>query len=401
MNAERSGLMPPRTIFLTAGILAAATAGGLQTGPSPAAPKGWQYREFMISLWGGPTDRATAKAISEAHFNTVLCRLEELAFCREFGLKAILMDITPPMARALRSDPAVWGYILADEPTTDRFPALAEAVKAFAASDPAHPVYINLNWRVSPRTFVDLVRPQVLSFDEYLWWWKGDYFPLLEEYRELALQENLPLFGWVEANTGPDSETGPGSIYPSDNLAKLRFSVFTALAYGQKGIQWFVDRLIFDGPRLTRAGRDVAEINAELTKLGPVLLGLRSVAVNHYRPRPVPDDARLVPLHSWVQTATPEIVLGLFKDAAGVDYILAVNQKIDRAQDLALRFNRPLQGVDRLDKRTGVWGPLRVGDASALDAKPEWADIFPLRREGRSAVEIRLGPGDGELFRVR
>jgi len=390
--------MSLRTIFLAAGILAAASS---QNGPSPAAPRSWQYREFMISLWGGPTDRAKAKAIAEAGFNTVLCRLEELAFCREFGLKAILMDITPPMARALRSDPAVWGYILEDEPGTERFPALAEAVKAFAKSDPAHPVYFNLNWRVSPRTFVDLVRPQVLSFDEYLWWWQGDYFPMLEEYRELALQENLPLLGWVEANTGPDSETGGGKIYPPDNMAKLRFSVFTALAYGQKGIQWFVDPLIFDGNRLTRAGLDVAEINSELAKLGPVLLGLRSVAVNHYRPRPVPDDARLVPLHSWVQTATPEILLGLFKDAEGLDYILAVNQKIDGAQDLALRFNRPLQGVDRLDKRAGAWVPLHVGDASALDAKPEWAEIFPLRREGRLAVQFRLEPGDGELLRIR
>jgi hypothetical protein len=388
-------------IILSVGILVCCAVSGFDQTPAPAQKTGWQYREFMISLWGGPTDRAKAKAIAEAHFNTVMCRIDELAFCREFGLKAILFDVTPQMARVLRYDPAVWGYILQDEPETERFPDLAGLAEALRKADPSHPAYINLGWRVCPRTFVDVVRPQVLSYDEYYWWWQGDYFPMLEEYHDLAGREGLPLLCWVEANTGPDSETGKGLIYPPDNIRKLRFSVFTALAYGHKGIQWFVEPLIFTGNQLTRAGQDVAEINAELARLGPVLLGLRSTEVYHFHHRPVPDDTRLLPLHYWVQTATYEILLGMFKDAEGKDYLMAVNMKTDGAQSVALRFSRSLQGVDKFDKKAGAWEPMSVFDASTLDKRPEWEDLFPLRLQGRQAVEFTLPPGDGQLFRIR
>jgi hypothetical protein len=44
---------------------------------------------------------------------------------------------------------------------------------------------------------------------------------------------------------------------------------------------------------------------------------------------------------------------------------------------------------------------MSVFDASTLDKRPEWEDLFPLRLQGRQAVEFTLPPGDGQLFRIR
>jgi len=361
----------------------------------------WKLPEFMISYWGGPKDDAAAQAVVQAGFNTVMCKPDRLDLCRKHGLKAILFDATPELAGKLRDDTAVWGYCLQDEPLNERFPALADSAAAFRKADSNHPAYVNLGWKACPRTFVETVRPQVLSYDEYWWWWKGDYFPMLEEYRDVAQSAGIPLLCWVEANTGPDSEVGQGKVHPPDNLPRLRYSVYLPLAYGVKGIQWFVDRLIFNGAELTPSGKDVAVINAELKRLGPVLLGLRSLDVYHYCTEPVPKNTRMLPHHFWVQTATPETVIGTFKDADGGDCLMVVNRKVDKDQPVVLRFGRPVTGVERFDKQKGEWTKLDVVNAEQFDKREEWAKVFGLRRRGRVAVELTLAAGDGELLRVR
>ena len=357
--------------------------------------------EFMISFWGGPKDDASAEAIVQAGFNTVMCKPDKLDLCRRHGLKALLFDAKPELAAKLSDDKAVWGYCLQDEPSNERFSALAESAAAFRQADPKHPAYINLGWKACPRTFVDVVRPQVLSYDEYWWWWKGDYFPMLEEYRSVAQSVAIPLICWVEANAGPDSEVGPAKIHLNDNLARLRHSVYCPLAYGVQGIQWFVDRLIFNGSQLTPAGQDVAAINAELKHLGPVLLGLRSLDVYHVATPDVPKNTRRLPHHYWVQTATGDTILGTFKDAEGSDFLMVVNRKVDKEQPVVLRFGRPVTSVEKFDKQKGIWASLAVVNAEQFDQREEWAKLFALRRRGHLAVELTVSPGDGELLRIR
>ena len=183
--------------------------------------------EFLISFWGGPQDAAQAETIRRANFNTVMCRTPALPLCRLYNLKAILFDVTPQMALRLRSDPTVWGYALKDEPENHEFKQIAGQAEALRRADPDHPVYINLGWKADPQLFVKILRPQILSFDDYRWWWSNDFLPLLEEYRRISLAAGLPFLFWVEANTGPDSEMGPGLIYPADNMAPRGLFLWT------------------------------------------------------------------------------------------------------------------------------------------------------------------------------
>ena len=388
-------------VAIVPGILPARVSARLMAADAGPAASPWKMPEFMISFWGGPKDDASAEAVVLSGFNTVMCKSEKLDLCRRHGLKALLFDATPELAAKLREEKAVWGYCLQDEPSNERFPVLAESAAAFRRADPKHPVYINLGWKACPRTFVETIRPQVLSYDEYWWWWKGDYFPMLEEYRSVAQSVGIPLVCWVEANAGPDSEMGPAKIRLSDNLAKLRYSVYCPLAYGVQGIQWFVDRLIFNGNRLTPAGEDVAAINADLKRLGPILMRLRSLDVYHVAAPDVPKNTRRLPHHYWVQTATSDTILGTFKDAEDRDFLMVVNRKVDKEQPAVLRFGRPVTAVERLEKRTGNWVGLPLVNAEQFDKREEWAKLLALRRRGRLAVELTLSPGDGELLRIR
>ena len=356
--------------------------------------------EFLISFWGGPQDAAQAETIRRADFNTVMCRTSALPLCRLNNLKAILFDVTPQMALRLRSDPTVWGYALKDEPENHEFSELARQADALRRADPDHPVYINLGWKADPQLFVQILRPRVLSFDDYRWWWSNDFLPLLEEYRRISVAARLPFLFWVEANTGPDSEVGPGLIYPADNMARIRSSVYTALAYGAKGIQWFVDRLIFQGSSLTRAGMDVAEINSDLKRLGPILFRLHSHDVFHCSPTQVPAKARMLPSDHWIQTSFPEGILGLFKDSAGTDYVMAVNRGIKKYLEVSLRLGRRIKRAEILNKRSGLWEPLPLEQIPRVSDRPGGGPSSKFPETTQHEIRVTLDRGDGQLIRL-
>ncbi len=209
------------------------------TAALPSRAFGWEMNEFMISFWGGPRDEATAKAIADAHFNTVMCNAEMLELCRKYGLKAIVMDATPEMAAQLRVSPAVWGYYVKDEPAEEQFPDVGEKVAAFRRADPTHPAYVNLMAWMNLEQYLRIVRPDFLSYDYYQWWWGShNHFWRLEAHRQTALQAGIPLICWVEVNADQRWEHGEaGATYLPDNMQRIRQSVYTSLRQGNSMVQ--------------------------------------------------------------------------------------------------------------------------------------------------------------------
>ena len=404
-------------------MLKFATALLLVFGWTAPALADWTMSEFMISFWGGPGHTGqSGKACAQAGFNTVMCNADALDECRKHGLKAVLFGGSEVAAKR-RDDKAVWGYYLSDEPTNDRFPELARAAADLRRADPNHPFYVNLGWPAGPYAFVDTVKPQVLSYDQYWWWWKGGYFEMLEEYRSVAKRADIPLIVWVEANAGPENKSSSGHVYLADNLPRLRASVYTALAYGVKGIQWFASGHIFDGDTLTRSGKDVATINAELKRLGPTLMTLDSVEVWHTpgpalssdiaigHGEPVPTNTRAHTWRHWFHTKTPHVILGWLQDGKKNNFVVVVNRRVDKDQKVTLRFDqtaKPVDKVERFDKQTGKWMELSTLDAKKLDEQPEWGGgdtkttgfFRKFLQRGRLAVEVTVTAGDGELLRL-
>lgn len=356
----------------------------------PAASADWQMDRLMISVWGGPTDEASAQAYAAAGFNTVMCPAASLDLCRKVGLRAIVMDATPQMAAQKRHDRAVWGWFVQDEPPEDQFEQVAQRVAAFHAADPDHPAYVNLMAWMPLSKYMETVKPRFLSYDYYQWWWgTHNACGRLEVHREAALKAGVPLICWVEANADPRWEWGkPGATYLPDNAPKLRQSVMLALAYGVRGIQWFNESLVFSrepgkAGELTASGRDIQAINADVRALGPVLMRLRSEAV--YHTDPVPDHARPVPDDLWVQPHGRHITFGLFRDEVGGQPFMLVNRDIQGPRVVIIAFPGGVKGVERYELASGDWRPLRL-----------WQ-----RKDGTPAVTVRLAPGDGMLLRPR
>ena len=86
----------------------------------------------------------------------------------------------------------------------------------------------------------------------------------------------------------------------------------------------------------------------------------------------------------WVQTDTPDLILGIFKDKQDIGYIMAANRKIDGKRRAVLSFPQGVTQVDEFEKREG-----------------KWTDLPITRRGNRAVVEVTLAPGDGELLKVR
>ena len=367
----------------------------------PALGK-WEMSEFMISAWSVPSggqDQAKAKLLAEAGLNTVMWDADKLDLCAKHGLKVMVMKTSPKKAPDISKHPAVWGYYIMDEPlSTDKFPELAKTIKDFRKADPEHVSYINMIPRRGKwlEEYIESVKPELLSYDYYQWWWgmsgslwgeHSGHYAILEQFRKTALDADIPLICWVESNANPEVEWGGGDGKPpADNEQKLRLSVYTALAYGIKGIQWFTANMMFDKDplRLNHCGKGIAAINAELKHLGPVLVKLKSTDVFHTKP--VPKGCKEPHQDNWVhidgEPAGAGLVMGLFEDKEKKDYIMVCNRSHHDQQQAVIYFRETPKLLEKLDKHTGKWKKISISGASR-------------------GFAFFLDPGDGELMRIQ
>jgi hypothetical protein len=357
----------------------------------------WELSEFMISTWGGPTptpggNNASIETIATANLTVVMCGMYEIDWrwqleeCRRHGIKALIKGVSPEEAAQLRDDEAVWGYYIMDEPTKiEQYEQCARKREALHEADPNHPAYVNLggSYRRIHSRFIETFSPEVLSHDYYHWWWNYDtHFPMLEEYYAAAKEAGIPLIAWVECNTAKqDLIREDRYVHLPDNLQRLRMSVYTRLAYGVKGIQWWKGNQLWADDELTPVGRDAALIGAELKVLGPTLVRLQSVNVFHTPA--LPEGTRQLPDDYWARVAGDDWVVGALKGPEDNDYLLLANRDHTADRRATMAFSRPGVRVDRMDKAAGEWLP--------LPAQP---------REGESIVEFSVAAGDGELLRV-
>jgi len=395
----------------------------------------WQMDELMIfGGWPwvkGADPDAQAKIYADAGFNILMGERDKLDICQKYGLKLIVTKITPNDVPAIKDHPALWGYWIIDEPLRN-FPAVRALKKAYQNADPDHPAYVNLVSRSGEylSSYMDIVGPELLSYDYYQWWWGMDgHFPKLEIHRDAALKANVPLACWFETNSafGFPYEDYDKSR-PEDNEARLRMSVYTCLAYGVTGIEWFTGRALFekDGSALNDAGRDVAKINAELKRLGPILMGLKSVDVFHLPP--LPSGTRATPEKHWVkilQSGYPNLVMGEFQDKDDVDYLLMANTNWTNDKLAVLQFVEPVLKVEKFDKTSGNWHSLPIGKNGVtkenerlvtrninhlmysqstgghlIEHFQHLRDNWLSDRTGSQFVEFMLAPGDGDLLRI-
>jgi hypothetical protein len=296
------------------------------------------------------------------------------------------------MVHAAGSSAAIKGYFLMDEPGVADFPALGKAVAAVKKYAPGKLAYINLfpdyatlgapdrsqlgtsNYTEYLERFVAEVRPQVISYDNYMVQSSGDlrdpakaasYYRNLLEVRRVAQEHQLPCLNIVSCN-----QIRPHTPIPS--MANLQLQAYTTLAAGYRGVTWYN----YYGPGyrykpIDPAGRRsltwiyLRDVNSQVAALAPVMSRLVSIGVFFTAPAPV-DNLPLLPgqLVDAVACATP-VMVGEFKHANGDAYVMVVNLSLERSAKFTLQCRAPCAAIKMVspvdgtlsdfDQQNGLW----------------------------------------------
>jgi hypothetical protein len=335
-----------------------------------------------------------------------------LDYCESLGLmsvvnaKIIPADATAPLpddwemeaARVVEmfgEHPALFGYMLRDEPNAVQFPKLGIVADEFRRLDPTRPSCFNLfptyateeqlgtaTYEEHVDRFMSTVRPPFLSYDHYPLKTDGtdttDFYLNLELIRDASLQYDTPAWNIMLSTSWPYFRT------PSEG--EMRWQAYSSLAYGVKGFFYFtywstkedvtaiVDSTGEPGPLYPV----VQQLNGEILGLGKRLLSLESNGV-YNTGETIPEGTRRLPEDAPLNIeGSPPLVVGFFESEQGESYVMLANRDHDESVRWAVQFTPDVTGLQRVSKQDGSLIPIPLG---------------PNRRLSRT-----LPPGGGTLF---
>lgn len=313
-----------------------------------------------------PVNDRTAAQLAAGGWNLAWAKNpEDIDVYWRHGLRVMLMINTPNVddpaqAKALgdlvdkvKSHPAMYAYYLVDEPGAGAFPMLGKIVAFLRHRDRAHLAYINLlptyatdgqlqvsndaaekakvgypqdfagintddktalRYREHLRQFVDVVKPDLISYDHYHFLKNSDgnqYFLNLGLIRNAALQAKLPFLNIVQTCDSP-SEGWRG---PQEN--EVRWLNYTSLAYGAQGISHFrYDIGLWKDPSEATTPLPLywalSQINREFVAIAKELQPLKSLGAYHcgsvpIGAQPLPAKAAFAP-----EPKSQELLIGYF-----------------------------------------------------------------------------------------
>jgi hypothetical protein len=355
-----------------------------------------RYRElaecgFTHNFTGFPSADAMARALDVAQETGV----KVFVSCPE------LQSDPEGTAKRFRNHPALAGYHLRDEPSAALFPELAAWVKRIRSVDAEHPCYINLfpnyadpaqlgtpTYREHVDQFIRQVPVQFVSFDHY---------PVVGRSLRDGFYENLEIVAAASRDAGKPfwafSLAVAHGPYPVATTAHIRLQMYSNLAYGAQGLQYFTywtvpsDTWNFHEAPILPDGRRgavyarVQEVNRELQARRGVFLGSTVESVGHTGAN-IPHGTR--PYHA----APPVQSLKTEGQGAAVSilckgdrrFLVAVNRDINAAMKLDVQLQDDA-GV-RIVKKDGTLGDA-LGNAYRADVDPGDVVVLTWQPQGR------------------
>jgi hypothetical protein len=241
-------------------------------------------------------------------FNTIMSTLDIAA---EFGMKVLIWNhsldgLNNENLRTITHHPGVGGYWLGDEPGATLFAGLGNQVREIQAIDNEHPCYINLygiqasaeqlqasSYRAYVQQFIQEI-PSIpfISFDNY---------PITLENNALNVEKywynNLEIIADEATKAGKPFWAFALSTahygHPIPSLNDLRLQVYSDLAYGAQGIQYFTYWTPTDAPgyhdgpvdaytkQKTPTYYKVQEVNRDIIALSKVFLNAQVAWTAH------------------------------------------------------------------------------------------------------------------------
>ena len=367
---------------------------------------------FAIGFWVDPPvdDKADARyaEIAAANFTMVIggfgARTPEtvarqIALCEKHGLKAVVSRAGLPPDK-LPDGPAVWGYMIRDEPNAKDFAALRKVCDGIRAARPGKMCYINLypnyanekqlgtkTYDEHVRRFADEVETALLSMDHYPIMHpdrdaRHAYCENLEVMRVHALRRNVPFWNFFQSM--------PFGGHMDVTEAQIRWQVYTSLAYGAKGVLYFCyytpaggefpkgGAIITRQDRRTRHYDQAKRINAAVKSLGPTLMKLTSTGV--VRVKPADEPGKVLAGTPVKELSKGDALIGVFKHADGRRAVMLNNGHFAYVAWPTVVFDVPAEKVVEVCPKTGKEIPL-LDDSLATPG-----------------MQLSLDAGEGRLF---
>lgn len=231
--------------------------------------------------------------------------------------------------RRFMNHPALIGWYLGDEPSLADFPAIANLAKKIKAIDGQHFVYMNLrpadakpsdmgtdSYTTYVNEFLRQVPVEVLSFDKYPCQLDKDGNLYVLDY----WYDNLQFIADAAKSVGKDfwafaSGVKFESVQATPTIETLRLQMYTNLAYGAQGLQYFV----YQNPT-SPIYAAVRQMNKEIQNFAKVFLGAKVISVTQ--------TGKTIPFNTVRFTRAPNPVRYFETGEAGA--VVSVMEKGDR-----------------------------------------------------------------------
>ena len=352
----------------------------------------------------------------------------------------------PVVAEALKI-PGCAYIMTADEPsgtTPEDFTRIATLAQWMRENYPDIPQFVQLSiTKADHDVVIETAKPDIFSFDQYPLYADGS---LDEHYlynvmwaRQTAQKYTLPYWMWLQSFGRSVNKLATDLRMPDE--ADIRFLVFTLLAHGGTGIQFFnyygygdgppmIAQNMVDDPYVKQPGREpaanhkyentvmnsswyaVRDVAPEVQALARALLNLRSkdpVAYTNgnelwdreapgYRIRPkVPFRLEAFKGHGRLKSAQVVegqdmgVLVGFFDDKLNEEYFMIVNlahglnmSKTNGMRTVRLTFDPSIKTIERLNRLTGQVETLKT---------------TPTKGVQMTTLDIFLPGGTGDLFK--
>ncbi len=345
--------------------------------------------QIPILAWYGVSPKESTVARYEelhqsgiTHNFTFFDSVDELAIAMESAQKAgIKMIIHCPelekepekIVRRFKDHPALAGYFLRDEPGRAAFPELGKWARRIQAVDDEHFCYLNLlpnyatkegwgteTYREHVRLFIGEVPLQLLSFDHY---------PVVADtlgnrsLRE-GFYENLEIFSDEARKAGKPfwafALTVAHKPYPVPTPAEISLQVYSNLAYGAQGIQYFTywtpkpgtwdfhhAPIAYDTKKRTEIYDYITQMNREISALSGVFLNAEVISVAHTGEEIPYGTRRLEKLPDVItkfETAGTGAIVSVLKKGS-ISYLVVVNRDFQQSMSATIEGDKRLNRV--------------------------------------------------------
>ena len=310
--------------------------------------------------------------ISFSHMYTIGEVQDALEAAKDSGVKVLVMagGLGAEMEEAVKiskEHPSTAGYFLRDEPTAAEFAELKDMAQRIRTIDDDKLLYLNLfptyvsadhlqtkNYAEYVRRFIDEVGLGMVSFDHYPVTFDGlrrDFYLNLEVIAREAKRAGIPFWAFA-LSTAHDP-------YPVPTREALRLQIFSNLAYGAQGIQYFTyttplgthwnfhNAPIDENDQRTDVYYLVKELNERVQGLSHIWLGAEVVALGHTGKR--------IPFGTQRMKQLPKSIKRIEADGIGLlvshlrngrkEYVMVVNRDLNNAQSVNVECQRKVKRI--------------------------------------------------------